>query len=85
MNAIEYLLSINTQVIKLGLERTISLNQACGQPDKNLSIVQVAGTNGKGSVCAILSKILQNANFTVGLYTSPHLFKLNERIFNRHK
>tara|TARA_Y100001970_G_scaffold250756_1_gene322862 strand:- start:1015 stop:2214 length:1200 start_codon:yes stop_codon:yes gene_type:complete len=80
MNAIDYLLSINTQIIKLGLERTIRLNHACGQPDKNLSIIQIAGTNGKGSVCAIISKILQNANYKVGLYTSPHLFKLNERI-----
>ncbi|MFH0868584.1 MAG: folylpolyglutamate synthase/dihydrofolate synthase family protein [Candidatus Woesearchaeota archaeon] len=49
-------------------------------PEKNLKYIHVAGTNGKGSVCAMLSSILTNAKYKVGMYTSPHLKKFNERI-----
>ena len=53
---------------------------ACENPHTNLSIIQVAGTNGKGSVCAILEKIFRTSGYTTGLFTSPHLVNLNERI-----
>ena len=49
-------------------------------PEKNLRCIHVAGTNGKGSVCAMISSILSNAGYKVGMYTSPHLKKFNERI-----
>ncbi len=49
-------------------------------PEKELKCIHVAGTNGKGSVCAMLSSILTDAGYKVGMYTSPHLKKFNERI-----
>ena len=49
-------------------------------PEKNLKVIHVAGTNGKGSVCASLSSILTKASYKTGLFTSPHLVKINERI-----
>ena len=49
-------------------------------PEKKLKCIHVAGTNGKGSVCAMLNSILQEADYKVGMYTSPHLKKFNERI-----
>jgi len=49
-------------------------------PEKKLKCIHVAGTNGKGSVCAMISSILQDAGYKVGMYTSPHLKKFNERI-----
>jgi len=77
---IQYLLSIESKGIKLGLERTRDLSKACGNPHRNLDIIQVAGTNGKGSTCAMIANILNNANYKVGLFTSPHLIHVNERI-----
>ena len=80
-SAIDYLLSIESKGIKLGLERTKSLNISCGSPDKNLKIIQVAGTNGKGSTSAMIAKGLQKVlNKKIGLFTSPHLVNVNERI-----
>lgn len=52
----------------------------CGNPNKSLKCLQIAGTNGKGSVAAMISKILRDLNFSIGLYTSPHLINVNERI-----
>ena len=80
MKDIKYLLSIESKGIKLGLNRTKQLSRRCQNPHEDLKIIQVAGTNGKGSTCAILSSILLNANYKVGLFTSPHLVNVNERI-----
>ena len=77
-DAIKYLLSIESKGIKLGLKRTQSLSKECGNPHGNLKTIQVAGTNGKGSTCAMLANILINANYKVGLFTSPHLININE-------
>jgi len=52
----------------------------CGNPHKSLKCLQIAGTNGKGSVAAMIAKILSGLNFSIGLYTSPHLINVNERI-----
>ena len=80
-SAIKYLLSIESKGIKLGLDRTKALNNICGFPDKDLRIIQVAGTNGKGSTCAMIANCLQEVlNGRVGLFTSPHLVNFNERI-----
>ena len=80
MNSVQYLLSIETRGIKLGLQRTLKLMAACGNPQSDLPSIQVAGTNGKGSVSAILANIFKTSNYKTGLFTSPHLVKVNERI-----
>lgn len=66
--------------IKLGLQNTIRLLDGCGNPHDGLKILHVAGTNGKGSVCAMLDAILRQAGYRTGLYTSPHLVDFRERI-----
>ena len=63
-----------------GLERIEALLEAIGNPERSFRIVQVGGTNGKGSVSAMLAAILEAAGSRVGLYTSPHLCDLGERI-----
>lgn len=76
----DFLLSLETKGIKLGLKRTKQLFQVCGNPEKDLNSVQIVGTNGKGSTAATLSNILCESGIKVGLYTSPHLVDLSERI-----
>ena len=67
--------------IKFGLEAEAALLKRLGNPERELKkIIHVAGTNGKGSVCALLESILRAAGFKTGLYTSPHLVRVNERI-----
>ena len=61
------------------MDRTFKLFNQIGNPEKGLNFIHVAGTNGKGSVCAILAKALQNAGYKVGFYSSPHLVSLRER------
>ena len=66
--------------IKLGLENTFRLLEAIGNPHGRLRFIHVAGTNGKGSVCAMLDSCLRAAGHKTGLYTSPHLIDFRERI-----
>lgn len=66
--------------IKPGLERINSLLEKLDNPHKGLDIVHVAGTNGKGSVCAMLEALFIAAGLETGLYTSPHLISMRERI-----
>jgi dihydrofolate synthase / folylpolyglutamate synthase len=66
--------------VNLGLSRIQTLLIALGSPHQSVPIIHVAGTNGKGSVCAYLSTILTAAGYKVGRYTSPHLVDWNERI-----
>ena len=63
-----------------GLERIEAMLDALGQPERRFTIAQVGGTNGKGSISAMLAAILQAAGRRVGLYTSPHLAHYRERI-----
>lgn len=65
--------------IKFGLGNIKKLLSLLGDPQENLKFIHVAGTNGKGSVCAILSKALESAGFDTGLFTSPHLVSIRER------
>lgn len=65
--------------MKLGLHVEEALLAHLGNPERSYGCIHVAGTNGKGSVCAILHAILHAASFSVGLYTSPHLVRFNER------
>ena len=74
------LYSLDVPKWKLGLERIELLLKKIGNPEKNLRCLHVAGTNGKGSVCAMLHSILIDAGYKAGMYTSPHLKKFNERI-----
>lgn len=64
----------------LGLERMRDLMFRLGNPQDTLKFVHVAGTNGKGSACTLLSRILTEAGYKTGLYTSPHLLRVNERM-----
>ncbi len=66
--------------INLGVERISAILELLGNPQDKLQYFHVAGTNGKGSVCAILSAILTESGKKTGLYSSPHIFKYNERI-----
>ncbi|MBI2130839.1 bifunctional folylpolyglutamate synthase/dihydrofolate synthase, partial [Candidatus Woesearchaeota archaeon] len=77
---LEHLYSLESSKFKLGLENIKSLLKKLGSPEKSLRYIHVAGTNGKGSVCAMLFSVLRQAGYNVGLYTSPHLKKFNERI-----
>src|SRR5437763_325443 len=63
-----------------GLERIEALLAALGHPERRYRLVQIGGTNGKGSVAALLAAILKAAGHRVGLYTSPHLVSFRERI-----
>lgn len=78
----DYLLSLGNEVstMKLGLENIRKLLAALDNPHQNYLKVQVAGTNGKGSVCAFLDAICVSAGIRTGLYTSPHLISITERI-----
>lgn len=80
--SIEHLLSLGNEVetMKLGLENITALLSALGEPQTKYKKVQVAGTNGKGSVCAFLDSICREAKIRTGLYTSPHLISITERI-----
>nr|WP_320115432.1 folylpolyglutamate synthase/dihydrofolate synthase family protein [uncultured Desulfuromonas sp.] len=78
--ALEFLYGLQMFGIKLGLENIRTLLDSVGQPQHNYGIVHVAGTNGKGSVCAFLGRIYRQAGYRVGVYTSPHLHRFNERI-----
>jgi dihydrofolate synthase/folylpolyglutamate synthase len=65
--------------IELGLDRVVAVKSRLGQRE-TCPVILVAGTNGKGSVCAMLERILLAAGYRTGLYTSPHLLRYNERV-----
>lgn len=79
-NAIKTLTSQGKFYINLGLERISAILEILGNPQDSLQYFHVAGTNGKGSVCAILASVLQEYGKKTGLYTSPHIFEYTERI-----
>src|SRR5690348_3914051 len=72
--------SAGAQAQKFGLANISVLSAALGDPHRALPCAHVAGTNGKGSTAAMLGAILQAAGMRVGLFTSPHLERINERI-----
>jgi dihydrofolate synthase / folylpolyglutamate synthase len=82
-DSVQYLYSLGNELkagAKWGLERMQALVAALGNPEQGQRFVHVAGTNGKGSTCAMIAGILQAAGFRTGLYTSPHLIEPTERI-----
>ena len=78
--ALDYIHSTNKFGSKLGLDNIRELLKRLGNPEKKLKIIHVAGTNAKGSVCTMLSNILQQSGYKTGLYISPYLEEFNERI-----
>ncbi|MEG4278400.1 folylpolyglutamate synthase/dihydrofolate synthase family protein [Microcoleus sp. MON1_C1] len=80
MNASSLLQSYQHFGVHLGLERIHQLLQKLDNPHQQVPIIHIAGTNGKGSVCAYLSSVLAEAGYRVGRYTSPHLIDWTERI-----
>ncbi|HLO00036.1 MAG TPA: folylpolyglutamate synthase/dihydrofolate synthase family protein [Pyrinomonadaceae bacterium] len=80
--ATQYLLSLGheTLAIKLGLRNTKLLLEQLGHPENSYRSVQIAGTNGKGSTAVFLASICRAAGIATGLYTSPHLVSITERI-----
>lgn len=77
---LEEMFSLRRFGIKLGLSTTRNILKAIGNPQNSFSCIHVAGTNGKGSIASALSTILYLSGYKVGLYTSPHLVRFNERI-----
>ncbi len=75
-----YLASLKPLAMRLGLERMERALEGLGRPERGLRVLHVAGTNGKGSTCAMAAQALREAGYRVGLYTSPHLVHFNERI-----
>ncbi len=78
-DAAKALFARTTQGIKPGLDVVGALLDALGNPHRRLAVIHVAGTNGKGSVCAMLESVLRASGFKTGLYTSPHLVDFSER------
>ena len=78
--AIEFLYGLRTFGAKFGLENTRRLAALAGNPHARLRFIHIAGTNGKGSTCAILESIYRAVGLRVGLFTSPHLVAFGERI-----
>jgi dihydrofolate synthase/folylpolyglutamate synthase len=76
----DYLDSLRPLAMRFGLERMERALDALGRPERDLAILHVAGTNGKGSTCAMAAEALRLAGHKVGLYTSPHLVRFHERI-----
>ena len=78
--SLKILTSVGKFHINLGLERIEKILELLGNPQNKLKIIHIAGTNGKGSVSAILSSILTHSGIKTGLFTSPHIFEYTERI-----
>lgn len=77
---LDYLGTIHTSSIDLGLERVLKVAQAGQLTQPKAKVITVAGTNGKGSTCAMLEAILLDAGYSVGVYSSPHLIRYHERV-----
>jgi dihydrofolate synthase/folylpolyglutamate synthase len=78
--AIQFLYGLRLFGAKFGLENTFHLAALAGKPQDRLRFIHVAGTNGKGSTCAMLESIYRATGLRVGLFTSPHLVSFRERI-----
>src|ERR1700682_1096261 len=81
-DAVHFLYALGNEVLtaKLGLERISTVLQSLGNPERSYRVVHVAGTNGKGSTCAMIDAGLRAAGIRTGLFTSPHLIEPTERI-----
>lgn len=80
INYPDYLSHLNVDIMRLGLKPITELLRRLGNPQNAFKTILVAGTNGKGSTAGMIASILQSAGHRVGLYTSPHLLDVRERI-----
>ena len=78
--ALDYIHAVDWRRSSLGLRRIDELLAQMGHPERTMKFVHVTGTNGKGSTCAILTSVLRAAGYRTGLYTSPYIFRFNERM-----
>ncbi len=78
--ALDYIHAVSWKGSRPGLSRITSLMHLLGNPQNKLRFVHVAGTNGKGSFCAMLSSVLTQAGYKTGLFTSPYVVKFNDRM-----
>src|SRR5215831_15466984 len=78
--AIQFLYGLRWFGAKFGLSNTLKLAELAGNPQQRLRFIHVAGTNGKGSTCAMLESIYRETGLRIGLFTSPHLVAFGERI-----
>ena len=76
----DYLFSLKAKGVKFGIDRMRLLVAGIGHPERATPVIHIAGTNGKGSVAAMLESVFAAAGWRTGLYTSPHLVKLGERV-----
>lgn len=79
-DGLQYLYNLEKYGMRFGLKRIKTLLKYLGNPQDKLSIIHIGGTNGKGSTSAMIASVLAKAGYKVGLYTSPHLARFNERI-----
>ncbi|MEC7306598.1 bifunctional tetrahydrofolate synthase/dihydrofolate synthase [Vibrio crassostreae] len=77
---LDYLSNIHTTAIDLGLDRVQAVASKANLTKPAQHVITVAGTNGKGSTCALMEAILLDAGYSVGVYSSPHLIRYNERV-----
>ncbi|MBR6742833.1 MAG: bifunctional folylpolyglutamate synthase/dihydrofolate synthase, partial [Clostridia bacterium] len=78
--ALDYIHKISWTGSRPGLERISELAALLGDPQDKLKFIHVGGTNGKGSFCSMLSSVLIKSGMKVGIYTSPYIYRFNERI-----
>jgi len=83
--ALSWLYGFQKFGMRLGLERIWHLMSKLGNPHRDIEIIHVAGTNGKGSVCKLIGSILQEGGYSVGVYLSPHLQRFSERMTINNK
>jgi dihydrofolate synthase/folylpolyglutamate synthase len=79
-DTLDYLYALKNRGSKYGIERMRLLVAALGHPERTFPVIHVAGTNGKGSVCAMLEALYRENGYKTGLFTSPHLVHLGERV-----
>ncbi|MDF4598088.1 bifunctional tetrahydrofolate synthase/dihydrofolate synthase, partial [Vibrio parahaemolyticus] len=77
---LDYLSNIHSSAIDLGLDRVQAVATKANLTKPAPTVITVAGTNGKGSTCALMEAILLDAGYSVGVYSSPHLIRYNERV-----
>ena len=76
---LDYLYALKNRGSKYGIDRMRLLVEALGHPERTFPVIHVAGTNGKGSVCAMLEALYRENGYKVGFFSSPHLVHLGER------